>query len=42
MNKEHKRYLSIAIVVGFGFGIGDQLAWLLFDVIKSVLSIPLG
>jgi len=42
MSKEHKQYLSIAIVVGFGFGLGDQLAWLIFDVIKTVLRIPLG
>lgn len=42
MSKEHKQYLAIAIVVGFGFGVGDQLAWLMFDVIKTVLRIPLG
>lgn len=42
MNKQIKEYMLLAFFVGFAFEFGGQLAWLLADVMKQSLLIPVG
>ena len=42
MNKQIQQYMLLAFFVGFAFEFGGQLAWILMDIVKIILRMPIG
>ncbi|WP_261901411.1 hypothetical protein [Vibrio gigantis] len=42
MKKQTQQYMLLAFFIGFAFEFGGQLAWILMDVVKVTLRVPLG
>ncbi|KIT29122.1 hypothetical protein H323_03195 [Vibrio parahaemolyticus VP766] len=42
MKKRIQQYMLLAFFIGFAFELGGQLAWILVDVMKQSLLIPVG
>ena len=34
--------IFVGFIFGLGFHIADQLVWLVFDALKSIIGVPLG
>jgi hypothetical protein len=42
MKSTIKNIIMISFIVGFGFEMGSQLGWLIFDFVRTLGGYPLG